>query len=172
MNAQLRLVLAYSLVVVACADDEKGAHRANAEVGASAAGATPAEEGAARASEAPRAELLPAAQAPPTPESGARVDAVLSHELDGDGVDALVRAVHEDGDARGREAAVVLLGASDDPRALDALIAATEDAEPRVVIAAIAQLRWSDDRLAEDAIRRLADSPEPEIAAAAREATE
>ena len=97
------------------------------------------------------------------------VSELLDIEPEGDGLDALIAAAADDPDPAAREAAVIALGDSADPRALDALIAASEDADPRVVLAAIDQLGWSDDRLAEDALRRLTRSPDPQIAEAATE---
>lgn len=105
----------------------------------------------------------------PGPEADDRIGEILDIEPTGDGLDELIRVASESSDPHAREAAVVALGDTDDPRALDALIAATEDVDPNVVLAALDQLRWSDDRLAEDAILRLVDSPNPGIAAAARE---
>lgn len=107
--------------------------------------------------------------AAPEPEANDRIGEILDIEPTGDGLDELIRVASESSDPHARETAVVALGDADDPRALDALIAATEDADPNVVLAALDQLRWSDDRLAEDAILRLVDSPNPGIAAAARE---
>lgn len=69
-----------------------------------------------------------------------------------------------------REAAVVALGDSEEPRAVDALVAATEDSDKRVVLAAIDQLSWFDERPARDALERLAESSDTEIAEAAEEA--
>jgi hypothetical protein len=98
-----------------------------------------------------------------------RVSELLEIEPEGDGLDTLIAAAADDPDPAVREAAVIALGDSDDPRALDALIAASEDRDRRVVLAAIDQLGWADDRLAEDALRRLTRSPDAEIAAAATE---
>jgi HEAT repeat protein len=110
-----------------------------------------------------------AAQPQPGFDSEARVGEIYDTDLEGAGLDQLIRDAREDPDPNVREAAVIALGDSDDDRALDALIAATEDRDTRVVLAAIEQLSWFDDRLAQDAIRRLVDSPNREIAEAARE---
>lgn len=104
------------------------------------------------------------------PSADERLRAILDADPEGAGLDMLIRAASVDEDPSAREAAIIALGDSDDPRALDALIAATDDREPGVVIAAIEQLRWFDDRLAENAIRRRIDAPDPEVARAAREA--
>jgi len=103
-------------------------------------------------------------------DSADPAERILDLEAEGDGLDTLMRAAADSADPAVRETAVVALGDSDDPRALDALIAASFDPEPAVVLAALEQLRWSDDRLARDAIRRLRDSSDPAIARAAGEA--
>lgn len=114
------------------------------------------------------------ASEPPSTGDGPPADellgVVLDAEPEGTGLDTLIRAASSESDGVVREAAVVALGDSQDPRALDALIAATEDPDPRVAIAAIEQLRWFDDRLAENAIRRQQDARDPELARAARAA--
>jgi HEAT repeat protein len=168
------LVCAALLGALACGGEDKAAKRAAAEPASEpeslASGAPPA-AGALAEGGAGRAEVTtePARAAAPSSESEERIGQVLDTDPEGAGLDTLIRSAREDADASVREAAVIALGDSEDPRALDALIAATEDADSRVVLAAIDQLGWYDDRVAEDAIRRLVDSPDAEIAQAARE---
>lgn len=172
MSARVRsagLACALALTGVACGSDDSGWSPAPP---ASEAGApSPAET---RASDEAPAVAEPAAPPAPAPsaELEDRVGEILDTETTGEGLDQLIRSAREERDPAAREAAVIALGDSDDPRALDALIAASEDPDARVVLAAIDQLSWIDDRRAEDAIRRLVDSPNPEIADTAREELE
>jgi hypothetical protein len=165
------LACAALLGALACGGDDeaaKGAAPRPASEAESPASGAPPGSGALAEGGAGRAEV--AMESPPASrESEERIRKVLDTQPEGAGLDALVRASREDADASVREAAVIAIGDSEDPRALDALIAATEDADPRVVLAAIDQLGWYDDRVAEDAIRRLVASPNAEIADAARE---
>jgi len=108
----------------------------------------------------------------PTSAREDRIGDLLDTEPEGEGLAVLIRAAADDPDPAVREAAVIALGDSVDPRALDALIGASEDRDRAVVLAVIDQLGWSEDRLAEDALRRLADSSDPEIAEAASEELE
>jgi hypothetical protein len=101
--------------------------------------------------------------------SSERVAEIENTEPEGAGLDALVERAARDPDPAVREAAVKAIGDSEEPRALDALIAAASDADSRVVLAAVDQLGWFDDRRAQDTLRRLADSANAEIAAAARD---
>jgi len=164
------------LGALACGGEDKPAKGAAAEPASEAeslpSGAPPAAGALAEGGNG-RAEVATAsAPAASASESERRIGEVLDTNPEGAGLDKLIRSAREDADPSVREAAVIAIGDSEDPRALDALIAATEDADSRVVLAAIDQLGWYDDRVAEDAIRRLVDSPNVEIAKAARDELE
>jgi len=129
--------------------------------------ATPAEE-------LTRPELRDvAARAPSAPADAAkaeRLGAVLALAPEGADLDELIRALRFDTDPEVRAVAAVALAYTDDPRSVDALIAATADADPGVVVAAIETLAWSEDRQARATLESLAGSEEPRIAAAAARA--
>jgi HEAT repeat protein len=166
----LRVAVAASLAAGLLACDRGGKPPASAE---SAAPAATAGEPPASAPPSASTASSPAAGAPPSAERGRaedRADEVLDTEPTGAGLDALIRSMKEDPDPSVRESAVVALGDSEEPRALDALIAATEDRDKRVVLAAIDQLSWFDDKVARDALERLTRSGDSEIADAATDA--
>jgi hypothetical protein len=165
------LACAALLGALACGGDDEAATSAAKGQGSEAelpASGAPPGSGALAEGGAGRAEVA-TESAPASGASEERIREILDTQPEGAGLDALIRASRKDADASVREAAVIAIGDSEDPRALDALIAAAEDADSRVVLAAIDQLGWYDDRVAEDAIRRLVASPNAEIADAARE---
>ena len=163
------LACAAALAAFACGDDEEAAPEAGSAERTEARPTAPASPGA---SGVPDAYAPVAAAQPPREltESEQRVNEVLDMDTEGAGLDELMRRAREDADPAVREAAVIALGDSEEPRAVDALVAATEDADKRVVLAAIDQLSWFDERPARDALERLAESNDAEIAEAAEEA--
>ena len=100
-------------------------------------------------------------------ETAERLGAVLAIDPVGQGLADLTHLVQRDPDPRVREAAAVALAYTDDPRAVDALIAATQDADTRVVLSAVATLAFSEDRRARATLEALAGSRDRGIAAAA-----
>ena len=96
-----------------------------------------------------------------------RVRALLALEPEGEGLDALVRAIESDPDPRVRAAATVGLEEGEDFAALQALVGALDDPEPEVVIEVLDSLEFAGDESLAPKIEPLLAHPDARVRQAA-----